>query len=127
MIVTSIAITNHDWWTVAGKYSGSGTGGFVSTWHGSSRSMVAFCEMCELVQALAVHHQELYLVAKEGVVSIWNYPYSLQRTHCIWTSPPSTKAIAINHHHKNNLVAVAGVGPKVDILQDHCRVQTLEL
>jgi hypothetical protein len=140
--VTSICTNNENdlWWTIAGtlhnsvpqQAEGGVGGGFVSTWHGPTRSILSRCDTQESIHRLDLSHNgTLYSAANQGVVSVWESPHQLTETHRrrIWVSPPSGKALATSKHSKNNnkRVAMAGVGPKVDILEDHCRLFTVEL
>jgi hypothetical protein len=131
--VTCICITQDQWWTIAtsSRTGGGGGGGSLSTWHGPTRSLVACVETRETIQRIVSVGPTLYSVANEGVVSVWQSPYQLERTHRISTGPPSGKALAACSPNNNNnnvvVVVLAGIGPKLDVLQDHCRVQTLEL
>lgn len=126
--VTSMHISEH-WWTFAGGQHAHKPleGGFLSTYHGPTRSMVACTQTRECIQQIASHDNGLVTVGNEGVVSFWDSAYSLQRTHRVWSSSPSGCAIAIPRSSINTTLAVGGVGPKVDLLQDCCKIQTLTL
>jgi hypothetical protein len=126
--VTSIHISEH-WWTFAGGQHAHQPleGGFMSTYHGPTRSMVACTQTRECIQQVASHDNGLVTVGNEGVVSFWDSAYSLQRTHRVWSSPPSGRAIAISRSSINTILAIGGVGPKVDLLEEYCKIQTLTL
>jgi hypothetical protein len=142
-----------------GGGGGGGGGGFLCTWHGPTRSVAAQVETRETIQGLLLGQDSnnggggggaqgllLYSIANESVVSLWNSPYQLQRTHRIqMSSCPSGKAmVAATFQQKDNnadddddendkaddsvtLLFVTGVGSKVDVLKDHCCVNTLEI
>ena len=160
--ITSMDISEH-WWTFAGGHKCQGPyqsldGGFLATFHGPSRSLVACTNTRECIQQITslstvsgtktvaeggkntpssttTRDSRLVSVANEGVVSYWDSTYSLQRTHRVWSGPPSSKAIAVlpsswisgpaDIPSSSNTVAVGGVGPTVDVLQDFCKTQTL--
>ena len=128
--VTSMHISEH-WWTFAGEQHAHHPleGGFISTYHGPTRSMVACTQTRECIQQIASHDNGLVTVGNEGIVSFWDSSYSLQRTHRAWSSPPSGRAIAIPRSSINTTgtLAVGGVGPKVDLLEECCKIQTLTL
>ena len=138
--ITSMNISEH-WWTISGGQRGpyqSLQGGFLATFHGPSRSLVSCTNTRECIQQIAslstaandAHDSRLVSVANEGVVSYWDSLYSLQRTHRVWTSPPSSKSIAVmpwTDVPNDNTIAIGGVGPTVDVLQDFCNTQTLTL
>jgi hypothetical protein len=145
--VTSICTNNENdlWWTIAGTLShcgvpqqaaaeGVGGGGFVSTWHGPSRSLLSSCDTQESIHCLILSPNNdgaLYSTGNHGIVTVWESPHQLTtephntNRRRIWVSPPSGKALATSNTYKR--VALAGVGPKVDILENHCRLFTLEL
>jgi hypothetical protein len=89
--------------------------------------MVACTQTRECIQQVASHDNGLVTVGNEGVVSFWDSAYSLQRTHRVWSSPPSGRAIAISRSSINTILAIGGVGPKVDLLEEYCKIQTLTL
>ena len=140
--ITAMNLSEH-WWTIAGGKSGgpyqSLEGGFIATFHGPSRSLVTCTTTRECIQHIAslsvidehANDSRLVTVANEGVVSYWDSTYSLQRTHRVWTSPQSSKSVAVlpwtNDGPNDTTVAVGGVGPTVDILQDCCKTQMLTL
>ena len=139
--ITAMNLSEH-WWTIAGGKSGpyqSLEGGFIATFHGPSRSLVTCTTTRECIQQIGSlsniddqgNDSRLVTVANEGVVSYWDSTYSLRRTHRVWTSPQSSKSIAVlpwtNDAPNDTTVAVGGVGPTVDILQDFCKIQSLTL
>lgn len=205
LVVKGIFITNDCWWTIGGeirrrytdRYHSSSSqnhhgknnrkdktsnstdwhsmNGFISTWHGPTRTCVAFLETREIIQGLLSptssiaeyfsrngfknyigtgsnivgsfgHDGSFYSIGNEGLVSVWNSPHDIMsnnaRTHRIWTSPPSSLAITSlmattkattttaatdKYEAPKIIVAVAGVGPKIDLLQNSCRIQTLNV
>jgi hypothetical protein len=129
------------WWTVSASINGTNTSntnnntGLLMTWHAPTGMVVARHETREAVKAISLDHQEqaLYSVANEGAVSFWESAFKLTQRRRFWTSPPSSKALAVSwFEHPNGggderLLAVAGVGTTVDLFLDHCRVQTVRI
>ena len=135
--VTAINISEH-WWTIGGyQVANQPTmGGYLCTYHGPTRSLVASVrtrECIQQVQWVPYGQNGLITVGNEPVLSVWDSPYSLQRTHRIFTNAPSGHAIAIssssdsNSPSRDSLIAVGGVGPHVDLLQHFCKIETLHL
>jgi len=145
--VTAIGCSNGQWWTIAGvakrhhksrnppslSAAGSNSSSILATIHGPTRSCVSVKECRESISSLMVPNRTcmagaLYTVANEGALSVWESPYQLERSHRIWTSPPSGKAMAaISMGDNKTLIVLAGVGPYIDVIQDHCRIQTLNV
>ena len=153
--VASIAVSaNSYWWTIAGRTTTTTTannrhrrndrdsestdaGGFCSTWHGPTRSLLTMAETNESIQDIALSlSQHLYSVANQAMVRVWESSHRLDNkdTAGIWTSPPSGKSIVTflyqeqkQRQNHEELVAMAGVGPKVDVLKQHCLLYSLEL
>mmetsp|Transcript_8841 Transcript_8841/g.19099 ORF Transcript_8841/g.19099 Transcript_8841/m.19099 type:complete len:104 (-) Transcript_8841:661-972(-) len=75
----------------------------------------------------------LYSAGNEAAVSTWDSSFSLERTGRFWASPPSSKAvdigigIGIGIASGTTTMAVAGVGNRVDLFLDRCRVQTVRV
>lgn len=109
--ISSILPRDENWWTVAG---GTEKGGFLSTFHAPTRSLIASIETNETPQNLAFCNNAIVSVANESVVSHWN-PQSLERTHRVWCGPPSAYAAAVAPDGK---LAVAGVGNTVDLFEN---------
>jgi hypothetical protein len=109
--ISSVLPRDENWWTVAG---GTEKGGFLSTFHAPTRSLIASIETHETPQNLAFCNNAIVSVANESVVSHWN-PLSLERTHRVWCGPPSAYAAAVAPDGK---LAVAGVGNTVDLFEN---------
>jgi hypothetical protein len=160
--VTCIRSSQDDqWWTIAGacnkhhnhksrsSTNGSGSssnnsaganGGVLATLHGPTRTLVACKETRETIQSIAITNHgsaTVYTAANEGVVSVWESPYQLERRVRVWTNPASGHTItsiplvgggggSTSTTSTTSAIAISGVGPHVDILQDSCRVQTLQ-
>ena len=72
----------------------------------------------------------MYSVSNEAAVTMWNSSFQLERTGKFWVNSPSSKAVTVLHNENNNhnyYVAVAGVGNRIDLFLDHCRVQTVRI
>ena len=146
LAVTSMVCHNNHWWIVGGKItdttSGS-TGGFLSTWHGPTRSLsCSRYPTRESIQRLVMTESGLlYAATNQVIVNVWDSPHQIEDrdkgdhvgTHRIWVSPPSGKALApatkniTSNHSSSTRVAIAGVGHKVDILSNHCRLFSVEM
>jgi hypothetical protein len=142
--VSTIHATDN-WWTIAGSQQGPRQpldGGFLSTWHGPTRSLVSCTHTSECIQKIASlsvsspggttsSDTRLVSVGNEGVVSCWDSVYSLQRTHRVWCSPPSIKSIAVlpwnSGMTSDTTMAIGGIGPNIDLLEDYCKTQTVTL
>jgi hypothetical protein len=109
--ISTVLPRDENWWTVAG---GTEKGGFLSTFHAPTRSLIASIETHETPQNLAFCNNAIVSVANESVVSHWN-PLSLERTHRVWCGPPSAYAAAVAPDGK---LAVAGVGNTVDLFEN---------
>jgi len=120
--ISSCKARDENWWTVAGGCSHAG--GFVSTFHRPTRSMVSTVSTREAPQQLAFYHEKssstLLSVANESFVSHWNNPLSLssfdkpqrQRVYC---NQASAYAVTVSPDAKR--IAVGGVGSVVDIFE----------
>jgi hypothetical protein len=111
-----ILARDENWWTVAGSSStgSDDKGGFLSTFHAPTRSLVATAETRETPQQLAFCNNAVVSVANESIVSHWD-PFSLERTHRVWCRSPSAYAAAVAPDGK---LAVGGVGNTVDLFED---------
>ena len=122
--VSAISVTD-PWWTIAGiKEDGSG---MLSTFHGPTRTLVSSVDTRETISGILCSPKstELVTIGNEGVISEWSNPYSsLERSHRIWSSAPCNMAICST---TDGEFAVAGVGPHVDLISDHCKARTLSL
>ena len=147
--VTDIIGTNDGtWWTASAVRSGDigsnnhhhnqssaniFTAGLLVTWHAPSGMVTARRETREAIHAIRQeqHHHcyssssLLYSAGNEAAVSTWDSSFSLERTGRFWASPPSSKAIDIATG--TTTMAIAGVGNRVDLFLDRCRVQTLRV
>lgn len=90
--ISTCKARDENWWTVAGGRNTTSTGGgFVSTWHGPTRSLVSCVETREVPQQLAFYNSsnnnnnnnsgggntKLLSVANESFISHWPNPLSL--------------------------------------------------
>jgi hypothetical protein len=113
--ISSIHARDENWWTIGGGSTGTrDKGGFLSTFHAPTRSMVASTETRETVQQLDFCNNAIVSVANESIVSHWN-PLSLDQTHRVWCRPPSVYALAVSAKGK---LAVGGVAKTVDLFED---------
>jgi WD40 repeat protein len=121
--ISSCKARDESWWTVAGGYNN--TGGFVSTWHGPTRSLVSTVETQETPQQLAFYDNDnsttLLSVANESYVSHWKNPLSLceddgePRRQRVWCNQPSAYAVTVSQDGRR--IATGGVGSVVDIFE----------
>lgn len=124
--VTAMHCTDDNWWIIAGigKNKKSPYRNILATLHGSTRTLI--CQKVVRETIHGIHYQSqsahLYTIANEGVVSVWDSPYRLELMQRLWSSPPSARAIV---NLGSTMVAVAGIGPKVDLFENNCRVQSL--
>jgi hypothetical protein len=154
--VTSICASRDQWWTIAGsachhhhnnnnKSRSNTTGGVLATLHGPTRTLVSCTATREMIHSIAINNDSnhgggdprVYTAANEGVVSVWESPYRLERQARIWTNPASGHAITsiplgggdstTTTTTTTSVIAISGVGSQVDILQDACRVQSLNI
>ena len=117
--------TAKHWWSVCGGASPrvGNKGGFITTWHAPTRSLVSHCITREAPQQMKFHDDQLVSVADEGVVSYWQ-PSSCERQQRVWCSPPSAYAISVRD---DGLTAIAGVGGSVDILSKKVKAFSLSI
>ena len=146
--VTDIVESKGAWWTVSAttkttsatrnKNSSSSNAtntGLLVTWHAPTGMVMAREETREAIEAISQTHdkQKLYSAANESAIAVWESSFSLRRQGRFWASPPAIRTLAIccdndsSSLPKKNLLAVAGVGNKVDIFLDQCRVETLRI
>jgi hypothetical protein len=141
--VTDIIATHGGtWWTVSGV-SNSNTGLLV-TWHAPTGMATARRQTREAIFKIATTENTsmtdcssssllMYSVSNEAAVTMWNSSFQLERTGKFWVNSPSSKAVTVlqnenkDHHNNNNYVAVGGVGNRIDLFLDHCRVQTVRI
>ncbi|OEU17014.1 hypothetical protein FRACYDRAFT_239615 [Fragilariopsis cylindrus CCMP1102] len=118
--VTDIIATHGGtWWTVSGV-SNSNTGLLV-TWHAPTGMSTARRQTREAIFKIAT---------TENTITMWNSSFQLERTGKFWVNSPSSKAVTVLQNENNNhnyYVAVAGVGNRIDLFLDHCRVQTVRI
>ena len=121
--ISSIVIRDENWWTVAGgigKSHPQKKNGFVSTWHGPTRSLISIVETRERPQKLALYgknNEAILSVANEGFVSHYEDSLSLannlpMRVRC---EAPSAYAVEVALDQR---IAVAGVGGCVNIYEE---------
>ena len=143
--VTDIIATHGGtWWTVSGV-SNSNTGLLV-TWHAPTGMSTARRQTREAIFKIATTENTstvdcsssssssssllMYSVSNEAAVTMWNSSFQLERTGKFWVNSPSSKAVTVLQNENNNhnyYVAVAGVGNRIDLFLDHCRVQTVRI
>ena len=145
--VTDIIATHGGtWWTVS-SVSNSNTGLLV-TWHAPTGMSTARRQTREAIFKIATTENTstvdcsssssssssssllMYSVSNEAAVTMWNSSFQLERTGKFWVNSPSSKAVTVLHNENNNhnyYVAVAGVGNRIDLFLDHCRVQTVRI
>jgi WD40 repeat protein len=120
--ISSCKARDENWWTVAGG-NGPNGGGFISTWHGPSRSLIATVDTRETPQQLAFYSgangssTTLLSVANESFVSHWQNPLSLENIppQRVWCNQPSAYAVAVSQD--GCFIATGGVGSVVDIFE----------
>jgi hypothetical protein len=140
--VTAMASIHPDWWTIAGITTEGKVNkeNFVTTWHGPTQSRIqGVSNVRENIQGLLVFGNQLYSVGNENVLTVWDSPYQLEkRVHRIWTSAPSNSVLIATASCSssdttttttatNNGIAIAGVGCKIDLIQRHVCLQSLDL
>ena len=139
--VTDILETNGStWWTVSattkGHVNADTNTGLLMTWHAPTGMVVTRQETREAIQAMLQHQNQtstLYTAANEGAVTAWESPFRLVRRGRFWASPRSGKALASCQPQYNGddveytVLAVAGVGNKVDLFLNDCRIQTVRI
>ncbi|VEU34765.1 unnamed protein product [Pseudo-nitzschia multistriata] len=147
--VTDLAASSDGtWWTASAVKTGKtknnsdsdGTSGLIVTWHASSGMVTARRETREAIHAIRLEQEQppphgadgigcsstlLYSAGNEAAVSAWDSSFSLDLTGRFWASPPSSKAIAVAFG--TTTMAVGGVGNRVDLFFERCRVQTVRL
>lgn len=131
--------------------------GLLSTWHAPSMTLLASTETREAIHRVATTLQEgdagFYSVANHQAITVWKSPFQLERTGRIWSTPLSSYAVAssssatvislssgaqerspiaidndaVSGSHSMEVVAVAGVGNKIDLLVNQCQIQVLTL
>ncbi len=125
IMVTSIHCSQDQWWTIAGVCRNKKSPPnrcILATLHGPTRTLVSHKETRENIHVIESISSRVYTIANEGVVSIWESPFHLERVQRIWASPPSGRAMVV---FNSSQLAVAGVGSKIDIFEHDCRIQSL--
>jgi hypothetical protein len=136
--VTAMASIHPDWWTIAGitTEGKAKKENFVATWHGPTQSRIqGISNIRENIHGLLVFDNQLYSIGNENVLTVWDSPYQLEkRLHRIWTSAPSNSVLiaaascsSSDTTAKNDVIAIAGVGCKIDLIQRHVCLQSLDL
>jgi hypothetical protein len=128
--ITSICGSrNGKWWTIAGTCCKGRDRPLIATLHGPTRTVVCHQETREKIQNILASptSHRIYSVANESVITIWEAPYRLEASsrHRIWANMPSGRALCRVGSGDAPMVAVAGVGCLVDLLQGECRTQSL--
>jgi hypothetical protein len=132
--ISSCVARDENWWIVAGGQSVTGNGiqrdspnGFISTWHGPTRSLMSTVETRETPQQLACRvggergdgSPSLISVANESYISHWPNPFALdspeQIPQRVWCNQASAYAVAVSHDGRR--VASGGVGSVVDVFE----------
>mmetsp|Transcript_43964 Transcript_43964/g.50685 ORF Transcript_43964/g.50685 Transcript_43964/m.50685 type:complete len:159 (-) Transcript_43964:53-529(-) len=115
--------------------------GLLVTWHAPTGMIISRQETREAIYAIRQQQQDcslssslssslvLYSASNEAAVTMWNSSFQLKQMGKFFINSPSSKAIAIlqNGNLFDNYIAVAGVGNRIDLLLDHCRVQTVRI
>lgn len=126
--ISSCKARDENWWTVAGgnNNKNSNAGGFISTWHGPTRTLISTVETRETAQQLAFYSggtggtNTLLSVANESFVSHWKNPLSLGDPMApplrVWCNQPSAYAVAVSPDGRR--FATGGVGSLVDIFDE---------
>ena len=136
--VTDILETNGStWWTVSattkGHVNADTNTGLLMTWHAPTGMMVTRQETREAIQSMLYQTSTLYTTANEGAITAWESPFRLVRKGRFWASPRSGKALASCQPQfyaddiEYTVLAVAGVGNKVDLFLHDCRIQTVQI
>lgn len=128
--VADILVTKGStWWTVAAaRDKPNDASGLLVTWHASTGMVVARQETRETITTILLQDSYLYSAANEGAITVWDSAFLLKKKGRFWTSPPSSKAMAIlKPTVEHTILAVAGVGDMVDLFVDQCRVQTARI
>jgi hypothetical protein len=133
--ISSCVARDENWWIVAGGQSlvtGNGIrrgspNGFISTWHGPTRSLMSTVETRETPQQLACRGDcergdgsaSLISVANESYISHWPNPFALdsaeQVPRRVWCNQASAYAAAVSHDGRR--IASGGVGSVVDVFE----------
>jgi hypothetical protein len=131
--ISSCVARDENWWIVAGGQSVTGNGirrgspnGFISTWHGPTRSLMSTVDTRETPQQLVCRGDErgdaspsLISVANESYISHWPNPFALhsaeQVPQRVWCNQASAFALAVSHDGRR--IASGGVGSVVDVFE----------
>lgn len=127
IVVTTIHCTGDNWWIIAGTCRNKklSNRSILATLHGATRTLISHKVLRETIYGIHYHQSQssrLYTIANEDVVSVWDSPYRLELIQRLWSSPPSGRAMV---KVGSTRVAVAGIGSKIDLLENDCRVQSL--
>jgi len=142
--VTDVVATNSGtWWTVAAAAAATAPKtknnrkhtGLLMSWHASTGMVVAKQETRAAIQAIVQDRRHLYSAANERAITVWDSSFGLNKSGRFWSSPPLGKALAVVSENYNgttiestkSVMAVAGVGDRIDLFVDHCRVQTMRI
>jgi hypothetical protein len=103
-----------NFWNLCGGSEGrTGAGGYVTCWHGPTRTLAAGCSTRETPNRMELSGSALATVANECVVSCWSRT-ELKRESRLRCTPPCSYAIAVRE--SDGLMAVGGYSNRVDIL-----------
>jgi WD40 repeat protein len=116
--ISSCKARDENWWFVAGGRSSHNKGGFLSTLHGPTRSVVSTVNTIETPQQLALYGNTLLSVANESFVSHWKNALSLEDAppQRVWSHQASAYAVAVSG--SGQLIATGGIGEIVDIFEE---------
>lgn len=117
--ISSIAVIDDNWWTVAGGRDRGGDGFLVSI-YAPTKSIVANVSTRETPKKLALLNRVVLSAANERAVSHW-YPTSMERIRQVSTVSLAAYAVAIS---PDNRVAVGGVGGSIDLFDQQGTEQT---
>jgi hypothetical protein len=125
--VTALHCTDDNWWILAGvcRNKKSSNRNILATLHGTTRTLISHKVVRETIHGIYNPNQSssrLYTIANEGVVSVWDSPYRLELMQRLWSSPPSGRAMV---KVGSTRVVMAGIGPKMDVFENDCRIQSL--
>jgi hypothetical protein len=101
--------------------NGGGGGGYVAIWNLTTRTLTSAHVTRETPQSICCREGNLVTAANEGVVSVWNRFPELKRCGRTWCTPPSAYTLALQNTSlsgRQPLLAVAGIGSTLDVLQD---------
>lgn len=132
-----------DWWIVGGLYPVRPTtsaaampvvsnhstchAGFIAVWHGPTRSLVSHVHTRELIQHLSLTESPrklgLLSVGNEPILSIWEDPWSLEDNHRQrMACPPILSGHCVRQHTSTGVLAVAGIGYGISLLDSEMQI-----